>query len=340
MSSDREVTVWVYGCTHIGMVRKNNEDAYVIADLTANAASASSTPAGIFEAEGDMTERGEEGTLRKWRVGEQGMLIAVSDGMGGAEAGEVASHLVVESLREDLVAQRDGSTGKLVRSAVERANHVVFDAAGRNPKRNGMGATLTAVLVREDRAYVAGVGDSRCYIIRGRRIRQVTRDQSLVESLVELGHLTREEAESSPHRNIILQALGTKPDVAVALTKVQLQNGDLVLLCSDGLSGKLTDEEMLELALAGPKIDDACRAMVTLANERGGEDNISIILAHFSGPGLAVPPDPAPLTGTLQKIHGFNHAAGIGYEDDEEDLATTIDSEAKTSPLGPSPEEE
>lgn len=340
MSSDREVTAWVYGCTHIGMVRKNNEDAYVIADLTANAASASSTPAGIFEAEGDMTVRGEEGTLRKWRVGEQGMLIAVSDGMGGAEAGEVASHLVVESLREDLVAHRDGSTGKLVRSAVERANHVVFDAAGRNPKRNGMGATLTAVLIREDRAYVAGVGDSRCYIIRGRRIRQVTRDQSLVESLVELGHLTREEAESSPHRNIILQALGTKPDVAVALTKVQLQNGDLVLLCSDGLSGKLTDDEMLELALAGPKIDDACRAMVSLANERGGEDNISVILAHFSGAGLAVPPDPAPLTGTLQKIHGFNHAAGIGYEDDEEDLATTIDSEAKTSPLGPSPEEE
>jgi serine/threonine protein phosphatase PrpC len=338
MSQDREVIAWVFGCTDVGAVRKNNEDAFVIADLTANAASATPVPPGTTAAEPDI-ERGEEGMLRKCHVGPQGLLLAVSDGMGGAEAGEIASSLVVESLREDLTAQRDRSTGSLVRAAVERANNVVFDAAGRHPRRGGMGATLTALFVREDRGYVAGVGDSRCYVIRGKRIRQVTRDQSLVESLVELGHITREEAEISPHRNVILQALGTKPDVAVALSRLQLYRGDMLLLCSDGLTGKLADEELLELALDGPTIDDACRRMVALANERGGEDNITVILSHFSGSGLAQPPETTSVTGTLEKIHGFNHASGIGYDDDAERCPPSPESEAKTNPLPPLPEE-
>jgi serine/threonine protein phosphatase PrpC len=338
MSADHEVTAWVFGCTDIGKVRRNNEDAFVIADLTANAAAGSLAPAGTSVPDSDTTERGEEAMLRKCRVGAQGLLLAVSDGMGGAEAGEIASYLVVESMREDLAAHRDRSTGGLVRSAVERANHVVFDAAGQNPKRSGMGATLTAVFVREDRAYVAGVGDSRCYIIRGKRIRQVTRDQSLVESLVELGHLTREEAETSPHRNVILQALGTKPEVAVALTRLSLHRGDMLLLCSDGLSGKVSDDEMLALALAGPTIDDACRKMVAAANERGGDDNITVILSHFSGAALASPAE-TTVTGTLEKIHGFDHAAGTGYDDQNEKTKSGVDAEATTSPL-PRPDEE
>ncbi len=337
MSADREIIAWVYGCTDVGMVRRQNEDAFVIADLTANSAAGSLAPEGASVAETDTTERGEEGMLRKCRVGDQGLLLAVSDGMGGAEAGEIASHLVVESVREDLGTRRERPTGHLVRAAVERANHVVFDAAGRNPSRSGMGATLTAVFVREDRGYVAGVGDSRCYLIRGKRIRQVTRDQSLVESLVELGHLTREEAERSPHRNVILQALGTKPEVAVALTKIQLCRGDMLLLCSDGLSGKLSDDEMLAYALAGPTIDDACRQMVSAANERGGEDNITVILSQLSGQGLEAPVEATSVTGTLEKIHGFNHASGIGY-DDEQDRAEKPDTAAKTNPLTAPPE--
>jgi serine/threonine protein phosphatase PrpC len=338
MSADREVFAWVFGCTDVGRVRKKNEDAFVIADLTANSAAASLAPDGAAPSETDATERGAAATLRKVRVGAQGFLLAVSDGMGGAEAGEIASYLVVESLRAEMATTKDRSTGSLVRAAVERANHVVFDAAGRNPKRSGMGATLTAVFVREDRAYVAGVGDSRCYVIRGKRIRQLTRDQSLVESLVELGHMTREEAESSPHRNVILQALGTKPQVAVALMKLRLFRGDIVLICSDGLSGKVSDDELLALALDGPTIDEAARRMVTVANERGGEDNITAILAHFSGTGLTQPGEQT-VTGTLEKIHGFNHAAGIGYDDDEEERAAreAYDDEAKTSPLAPPP---
>lgn len=339
MSSERDITAWVYGCTDVGVVRRNNEDAFVIADLTTHAAASSLPPVGADIPDPDATERGVEGTLRKCVVGEQGLLLAVSDGMGGAEAGEIASYLVVESLRHDLMEPNDRPTGNLVRHAVEHANNVVFDAAGKSPRRNGMGATLTAALVRADRAYVAGVGDSRCYVIRGRRIRQVTRDQSLVESLVELGHITPEEAEISPHKNIILQALGTKRDIAVALTKIQLNRGDLLLLCSDGLTGKVGAEELLDLALDGPTIDEACRRMVLLAKERGGDDNITVVLAHLSGPGLEAPADAVTVTGTLHKIHGFNHAAGIGYDDeDAEPTVKTLQPAPPTAKLDELPE--
>jgi serine/threonine protein phosphatase PrpC len=338
MSSTREVIAWVYGCTDVGVVRKNNEDAFVIAELGSHIAAQSTPPTGSLAFD-PATKHGEEALIKKCVVGDQGLLLGVSDGMGGAEAGEIASYLVVESLKEDLSAKHDKSTGPLIRAAVERANHLVFDAAISHPRRNGMGATLTAALVREDRAYIAGVGDSRCYIIRGKRIRQVTRDQSLVESLVELGHLAPEQAESSPHRNVILQALGTKPEVAVALTRVSLNNGDILLLCSDGLSGKVNAEEMRELALAGPTIDDACRRMVALANERGGEDNITVVLAHFSGPALIAATDQISVTGTLKKIHGFNHAAGIGYEPESESETPTVDTEALTNRLPPAKDE-
>jgi serine/threonine protein phosphatase PrpC len=322
MDPEQEVTAWVFGCTDAGLVRKNNEDAYVIADLTSRSAIASSIPAGADAPFLDRTQRGEVAMLRKMAVGEHGLLLAVSDGMGGAEAGEFASYLVVESIREGLAAsQGDSPTGSLVREAVERANHVVFETAESHPRQTGMGATLTSVLVRGDRAYIACVGDSRCFIIRHGRVSLVTRDQSLVESLVELGHLTREQAESSPHKNVILQALGTRKEVAVALTRLKLYRGDMVLLCSDGLSGKVTAEELLELAMAGPTIEIAGRRMVAMANERGGEDNITLILTHFGGPGLVVAPEGAGVTGTLEKIHGFNHAAGSGYEDNR-DLST------------------
>lgn len=316
MNPEQEISAWVYGRTDVGRVRKKNEDAFVIADLTGRLAAASLAPDSATRTDADPTVRGEQGAFRKCRVGEQGMLLAVSDGMGGAEAGELASFLVCESMRNELETPKKRSTGALVREAVESANSVVLGAAGTKHGKSGMGATLIAALVRRNAAYIAGVGDSRCYIIRLNRIRQLTRDQSLVESLIELGQLTREEAESSPQRNVILQALGTKPEVAVALSRLELCRGDLLLLCSDGLSGKLADEELKALALEGPTIEEACNRMIAVANERGGEDNITVLLAHFSGPGLPSPVDIGTVTGTLEKIHGFNHVTGSGYDDD------------------------
>jgi serine/threonine protein phosphatase PrpC len=342
MNPDSDIISWVCGRTDPGLVRKKNEDAFVVADLSGHAAAASAPPTGALHREFDTTHRGDEGYLKKCRVGEQGLLLAVSDGMGGAEAGELASFLVCESLRDELTTPKKSSTGTLVREAVERANSVVLDAAVENPKRTGMGATLTAALVRGDHAYVAGVGDSRCYVIRLNRIRQLTRDQSLVESLVELGHITREEAETSPHKNIILQALGTRPQVAVALSRLQLCRGDMLLLCSDGLSGKLNDEELKALALEGPTIEEACRRMIAVARDRGGEDNITVILSHFSGAGLPSPIDLGTVTGTLEKIHGFNHVTGSGYDDNDETQPHEEPylGDLTTAPLNPPPEKE
>ncbi|HQR37170.1 MAG TPA: protein phosphatase 2C domain-containing protein [Blastocatellia bacterium] len=336
MSAGRDVTAWVYGCTDVGLVRKSNEDAFVIADLATKSAAASHIPETTDAVPDEFTMRGEEAVVGRRVIGPQGLFLAVSDGMGGAEAGEIASFLVIESLRGNLAEPGDKSTGKLVRAAVERANEVVFEAAEKHAHRSGMGATLSAVFVRENRAYVCGVGDSRCYVIRGGRIRQITRDQSLVESLVELGHITREQAETSPHKNIILQALGTKRDVAVALNRLALRRGDMLLLCSDGLSGKVGAEEMLTLALDGPTIEVACRRMVTLAKERGGEDNITLILAHFSGSGLEQAEDET-VTGALEKIHGFNHAAGIGYDDDGEETQPLDTKTRDTAKMAPPP---
>jgi serine/threonine protein phosphatase PrpC len=341
MSTDREVTAWVYGCTDIGVVRANNEDAFVIADLDAGVAVGSHAPPTAPPSGAKPMERGDHGMFRKCIVGDQGLLLAVSDGMGGAEAGEIASFLVVESLRRDLEsAPRDRPTASLIREAVERANHAVWGEAEASPQRSGMGATLTAVLVRGDRVYIAGVGDSRCYVIRGKQIFQVTRDQSLVESLVELGHLSRDEAEVSPHRNVILQALGTRPKVAVALARLGARRGDLLLLCSDGLSGKLSAEEMAAFALNGPTLEEACRQMVSAAKERGGEDNITVILAHLSGPGLQQPAEADAVASAIEPIHSFNHAAGAGYAEDEpttEQIEETIDDETPTGKLKPPP---
>lgn len=186
--SNGEVLLSAFGLTDVGVVRKNNEDAFLIADL----------------------ER-EETADRPWHeaaVSQRGILLAVSDGMGGAAAGEIASALTVGSLRQWLGEDHQGvGTQVLIKEAVEEANRNVFDAAQDNERR-GMGATLTAVLVRGKMAHIAEVGDSRAYLIRGGRIRQVTRDQSYVQLLVEQGVVTREQAEKSPHRNVILQAMG------------------------------------------------------------------------------------------------------------------------------------
>ncbi len=339
MSSTREVIAWVYGCTDVGVVRKNNEDAFVIAELGSNVSAQSTPPTGSLAFD-PTTQHGEEALIKKCVVGEQGLLLGVSDGMGGAEAGEVASFLVVESIRRDLSEAPLGRpTARLVREAIERANHVVWGEAEASPRRTGMGATLTAALIREDRGYIAGVGDSRGYLIRDRRIRQLTRDQSLVESLVELGHITREQAETSPHKNVILQALGTRPNVAVALARVRLRRGDILLLCSDGLSGKLNSDELCEIALDGPSIDEAARRMVALAKERGGEDNITVILAHLSGSGLDSPETEEAVTKSIEQIHSFNHAAGAGYAEEDVDTDTQpiepIDDDAPTGPLAP-----
>jgi serine/threonine protein phosphatase PrpC len=287
-----DVQLLAFGTTHVGMVRTNNEDSYIISDLNV-----------------------PEGTEVEWAgprpVGERGVLLAVSDGMGGAAAGEVASAMTVESLRQWLVEEHGRrGTDELIEEAIEEANRNVFDAA-QDTERQGMGATLTAVLVRGPYAYIAEVGDSRAYIVRGGRIRQVTRDQSYVQLLVDQGLISPDQAEFPPYKNVILQAMGQRAHVDVAIGRLELRRGDRFLLCSDGLTGKVEDRELHDALAESESFEVACRRLINLANSRGGEDNITIVVAEVTGEALREAPKGENITRTLSdlKVYGEPAAA-------------------------------
>ena len=257
------VNLTVYGQTDVGLVRKSNEDAFVVADLTG----------------GNLIQGG----IARFEVGARGVLLAVSDGMGGERAGEVASALVVQSLLRTLGEKATTQPADaMITAAVARANRDVWQAA-REPGRERMGATLTAIFVQGTSMHIAEVGDSRAYLLRGGNIIQVTRDQSYVQVLVDAGVMTPEEAASAPMKNIILQAMGQKVDVKVALGRLELRQRDAFLICSDGLSNKLSADEMRDVILSAPRLDAACDSLVQLAKKRGGEDNITVILGGVSG---------------------------------------------------------
>lgn len=261
------VNLRVFGRTDIGRVRKNNEDAFVVADLMqAQAIHALDQAIAL-------------------NVDVRGVLLAVSDGMGGAQAGEVASAMTLHCLRAEMPAGEGGTAEAALTASVEKANQTVYQTATETG-RKGMGATLTAVLIHGMRAYVAEVGDSRAYVLRRSRFCQVTHDQSYAQLLVDAGTLTREQAETFQYKNVIMQAIGTKPNVVVALNRFTLRQGDRILLCSDGLTRKVTDEEIHGILQASPSLELACSQLIELANTRGGEDNITVVLAELGGEGL------------------------------------------------------
>ena len=256
-----QVKLSVFGKTDPGRVRETNEDAFVVADLT--------TAERVHSMAG----------VAALQAGERGILVAVSDGMGGAAAGEVASTITLRSLRTGMV---DGpSAGDALQASVEGANKAVWDYAHASGKQ-GMGATLTALLVHDLHAYIAEVGDSRAYLLRGDRFIQLTRDQSLVQRLVDEGALTPEQAGDSDYKNIILQAVGLRADVAVAMSRMELRQGDRFLVCSDGLSNKLPDAD-LHAILKGTSLEEVCTTLVQTANARGGEDNITAVVLEVTG---------------------------------------------------------
>jgi len=262
------VSLKVFGRSDIGRVRIKNEDAFVIADLTqAEPIHAMPEPVALT-------------------VDSRGVLLAISDGMGGAQAGEVASALTLHALRLEMPGGEGGTAEAALAASVVKANEKVWKLAV-DTGREGMGATLTAVLIHGRRAYVAEVGDSRAYVMRGRRFIQLTRDQSYVQDLIDSRAITREEAKTLPFRSAITQAIGTDPSIVVALNRFTLRQGDRILLCSDGLSGKVQDEEMRHELLTNPNLETACLRLIELANHRGGEDNITVVLAELQGDGLA-----------------------------------------------------
>jgi serine/threonine protein phosphatase PrpC len=279
-----EIRVKLFARTDVGQIREHNEDNFLVADLTRCAR-------GLLEAN------------RSVAVGPHGSLLAVCDGMGGAAAGEIASQLAVDILYERMIEglesmptlSRDELARRLVR-AIESAGLRIFHDAKVDRTRRGMGTTVTAAALVDGCLFFAQVGDSRGYVLRDGELVQLTRDQSLVNQLIEAGQLTEEEAETFEHNNIILQALGTADTVQVDLTYCELQRGDVLLLCSDGLSGMVRFDEIREVMRSAPEPVDACKLLIERANQAGGHDNITVIVAAFDGDGLAAPsPDAEPL---------------------------------------------
>jgi protein phosphatase len=208
-------------------------------------------------------------------------MIVVCDGMGGSNAGEIASGIAARTVVERFSAQADQDFGRALGHAVQCANEEVWQQSLREPRFHGMGTTCTAIAVRGDSAVVAHVGDSRAYLVRGRTAKRLTKDHSLVGQLVDHGELLPEEARHDPRRNVVTRSVGVGPAVDVDVTRVAaIEPGDRLLVCSDGLHGQVSDEELAKLA-PGRSLEDYCAQLIRLANDRGGPDNITVAVLRM-----------------------------------------------------------
>jgi len=232
----------VHGKTDKGLVRKENEDAFCI--------------------EKDLG------------------LLAIADGMGGHASGEVASKMAIEILKDSLKKEGQPLPDRL-NSGVKLANRTIYEASRSQSQLNGMGTTLTALQLDGNRLSIAHVGDSRAYLIRGGVIEQITDDHTIVSEQVAGGMMTREEAARSDMRNILSRALGIASEVDVDVEEFTVSEGDQLVLCSDGLSELISEDEILSEVQSTKRPDLACNELVNLANQRGGEDNVTVIVAHL-----------------------------------------------------------
>jgi serine/threonine protein phosphatase PrpC len=225
-------------------------------------------------------------------------LFAVADGMGGAQAGELASSLAAAALTD--VQEHPGGGEERVDELIQQANRRVYERQSQDASASGMGTTMTVALVGEGRVAIGHVGDSRAYLIRNGSLEQLTEDHSLVAELVRSGKLSPEEAEAHPQRSVITRALGTDPDVDVDTFSIETRPGDLFLICSDGLTSMVDDETILsEVARNRDDLQGAAKALVRAANKGGGEDNITVVFFEIGTDGdtertITLPPREEP----------------------------------------------
>lgn len=239
--NEMRVSAW----TDVGCVREKNEDTYCVLRLP-----------------GDR------------------LLCAVADGMGGNEAGEIASSLAVRVLEEHFsfpAADASGDLAAVLAAAIETANRTVFATAEARPECRGMGTTLTVVLIADNWAYLGHIGDSRAYLLHHGRLAQLTDDHSLVGEMVKNGKLTELGAKNHPQKNILTRALGTEENVLCDFQRLPLASGDILLLCSDGLSNLLETEELRDAALRQTDFEALAPCLVDIARQRGGYDNITAV---------------------------------------------------------------
>ena len=216
-------------------------------------------------------------------IGNLPNLLVVADGMGGHRAGDIASRFVVESLKEDLVSSTEDGPEAMLRKAIQSANHKLREVARQDVRLEGMGTTLVAATVIEHTLYFANIGDSRLYLLND-DIRQLSRDHSFVQEMVRLGGLNAEEAKHHPDKNIITRAIGAKEKVEIDFFEYRLKKGDIILMCTDGLSNMIEDEEMFRIVKSSRDIVEAVERLVERANDNGGSDNIGVVLAEpFAG---------------------------------------------------------
>lgn len=274
------IHVGVFGMSDVGRVRKNNEDNFVVCNLTTGEAAL--TP-----------------EVCKHQLGPRGTLLMVADGMGGEASGEVASHIcattVPKRLHENLKSVsslRETNFVLLLREAVEYANQIIFQKAQGEVNFRGMGTTTTAAALLGPYLFVAQVGDSRAYLIRNQQIFQLTRDQTYLNYLAEIGAEVPADPEKDSRRSILTQAVGTSESVDVKVTYTKLRQGDHLLLCSDGLYNMVKGPDLLGVVKADGPLPEKCKALIGHANANGGADNITVIVAELQGAGLA-PQDPS-----------------------------------------------
>jgi protein phosphatase len=282
---ERTIEVEAVAHSDVGRRRSENQDAFLVSDLRDGA-----DPSTTLGQGPSVTSALDVASL-----GPKGALLAVADGMGGAAEGALASRMALEGFFEafarlwlpDRIVTPDLFAGNL-RRAAEEANGRIFDAS-RVPEREGMGTTLTVVGVLGAFVHIAHVGDSRAYLLRRGVLTQLTRDQSMVQEMVDSGQMSEEEAGQSLQRSVLLQALGVEPQVSVELGYQALRRADVLLVCSDGLHGVVGDEALGRALSDGARLEATVGDLVASANQLGGPDNITVVAARFSGDGLPLP---------------------------------------------------
>ncbi|MBI3725788.1 Stp1/IreP family PP2C-type Ser/Thr phosphatase [bacterium] len=261
--------------SHVGMVRTENQDFF-----------------GFWEPDDD----------REFDL--KGRIVVVCDGMGGHAGGEIASRLAVQTVLSEYQKDDCANIQETLRKAIERANAAIYKEAQREAKLMGMGSTCTTLVHRRDMVYFGQVGDSRCYLIRNGKIKQMTKDHSLVQELVDQGLLDKSEMESHPDKNVILRSMGVKPTVEADVSYIPAAVGDIYLLCSDGLSGPVSEQEMLGIVQASDgDLRAASERLIELANRYGGFDNITVQLVKVNRTDTATTDktDKATLTGSFDE---------------------------------------
>jgi protein phosphatase len=233
-----------FGLTDVGKKRSHNEDSYLLDD--------------------------------------EHQLYIVADGMGGHQAGEVASSLAVQTIYEQLTSKKDElPPEELLPRAVKQASATIYHAAQESPDLQGMGTTVTSLTFEEHLAHLAHVGDSRAYLIRGDRIEQLSNDHTWVAEQVRMGLITEEQAARSPFRHIVARSVGFEEDCEVDSRPVPVDEGDIIILCSDGLSNLISPQEIRDIVRDG-FLREAPQRLVRLANDRGGDDNITVLLLYIN----------------------------------------------------------